>query len=1216
MIDQFDILVTENNDDVTVNVTNNLEEVVDIFVSEDGEEIELNITNNIVELNIIRGAVNLSLTTNNNSGAATYDNITGVFNIPNYTLAGLGGQAALNGLGFVKINGTTISYDNSTYLTTINGIAAGGELSGTYPNPTLVNSAVTGKLLSGVNITGGTIQASDSILTAFGKVQNQINGLIGGTIFQGLWNASTNSPSLASSVGSNGHYYIVSVAGSTNLNGITDWNVGDWAIFSGTSWQKVDNTDAVVSVNGFTGAVSLTTSNITEGTNLYYTNARARAAISLTTTGTSGAATYNSTTGVFNIPQYAPDLSGFVPYTGATANVNLGTHTLLAKDLVINHSSGSGVAASITKNGSGEALTVVKGSGSGNAASITGGITLLTTLNLTNALADSFIASAATWNAKQNAITLTTTGTSGAATLVGATLNIPQYADQFVGTVTSVGLTSSTSGVTIGSSPITTSGNITLAIATASGSQQGLLSSTDWTTFNNKQNALTNPITGSGTTNFLPKFTGASTLGNSAIQDNTSSIVYTFSSNPVLNITDGTRSSFFGTATTAGAYVNASQVGDAFIRANNGIVFSGANGTGGELRLDASGNLGLGVTPSAWFAESKVLQFDGGAVLEGRTNLTNYVSLSANSRINFSGNFIYLNSTSASRYQQFDGVHSWYNAPSGTAGNAISFTQAMTLGANGNLLLGTTSDNGARLQVQGSGTFSGSLNAGIFNQDTPVYFSTNNTANSPALSIFKNTSSSTEDVFRVNSFIGAVVTVAKITATGAATFSSSVTAGSFISNGQVSLYDYVNVQNNFPNFTQLSGIRGKAYYQTNYPSSILMGDPTASNNNIMTFNVSNGDVTGTEKMRITGDGNVGIGTTNPNQPLSIQANSSAASLGLYGRSSDNTSTVRFFQNNGTTRLMEIGISPSAAEFYYDANAPMIFSTNASERMRITAGGNVGINCGGLNAKLEVVATSGEAFRADVSGGAYRIIANQSGVLLNGNVGIGTTSPQANLDIQGSGAANLNLKNTTGGTDLKNVRLRNLGNVFYIEGINDAYSAITNQFTFDIQNGRLGIGTTSPSERLHVVGNIKVTSGGIDVDDATSIIRANNTRIAGTDRKIQVWNNVSAYIDVLTMAATGAATFSNSVTATAFFASSDIRLKDIIAHDGDMITYKWKDGRDDKIHYGYSAQNLQSINPNLVNKNDDGFLSVNYTETLVLKVRELEKEVQLLKAQIN
>lgn len=85
---------------------------------------------------------------------------------------------------------------------------------------------------------------------------------------------------------------------------------------------------AVDSVNGQTGIVVLDTDDISEGsTNLYYTNARARAAISLTTTGSSGAATYNNVTGVLNIPQYALG-AGFVPYTGATSDVNLGDHTI------------------------------------------------------------------------------------------------------------------------------------------------------------------------------------------------------------------------------------------------------------------------------------------------------------------------------------------------------------------------------------------------------------------------------------------------------------------------------------------------------------------------------------------------------------------------------------------------------------------------------------------------------------------------------------------------------------------------------------------------------------------------------------------------------------------------------------------------------------------------------------------------------------------------
>jgi hypothetical protein len=81
------------------------------------------------------------------------------------------------------------------------------------------------------------------MLSAFGKLQSQINGIAEGLQFQGSWNASTNTPTLTSSTGTQGHYYIVGVAGSTNLDGITDWEVGDWAIFSTTGvWQRLDQT--------------------------------------------------------------------------------------------------------------------------------------------------------------------------------------------------------------------------------------------------------------------------------------------------------------------------------------------------------------------------------------------------------------------------------------------------------------------------------------------------------------------------------------------------------------------------------------------------------------------------------------------------------------------------------------------------------------------------------------------------------------------------------------------------------------------------------------------------------------------------------------------------------------------------------------------------------------------------------------------------------------
>jgi hypothetical protein len=80
--------------------------------------------------------------------------------------------------------------------------------------------------------------------------------------YLGTWDASTNTPNLTSSVGQKGGYYIVSVGGSTQLNGINDWQPQDWAIFNGTEWEKIDNSELVTSVSGRTGDVTLTASDI------------------------------------------------------------------------------------------------------------------------------------------------------------------------------------------------------------------------------------------------------------------------------------------------------------------------------------------------------------------------------------------------------------------------------------------------------------------------------------------------------------------------------------------------------------------------------------------------------------------------------------------------------------------------------------------------------------------------------------------------------------------------------------------------------------------------------------------------------------------------------------------------------------------------------------------------------------------------------------------
>jgi hypothetical protein len=154
-----------------------------------------------------------------------------------------------------------------------------------------------------------------------------------------------------------------------------------------------------------------------------------------------------------------PALTGFVPYTGATADVNLGTHDLAAErgtftnngssdTLTVNHTSGSGYGIIVTKGGNNEALYVSKTSGSGNAMTVVGGRTSLVDLALSSV-----------------------TNTAGDfLTLSGGVVHKRTAAQ----TLTDIG----------------------------------------------GQAALTNPVTGTGTTNYLPKFTGASAIGNSQVFDN------------------------------------------------------------------------------------------------------------------------------------------------------------------------------------------------------------------------------------------------------------------------------------------------------------------------------------------------------------------------------------------------------------------------------------------------------------------------------------------------------------------------------------------------------------------------------------------------------------------------------------------------------------------------------------------------------------------------
>jgi hypothetical protein len=218
--------------------------------------------------------------------------------------------------------------------------------------------------------------------------------------------------------------------------------------------------------------------------------------------------------------------------------------------------------------------------------------------------------------------------------------------------------------------------------------------------------------------------------------------------------------------------------------------FAWQKGDGTEvLKLDSSGNLGLGVTPSAWYSAGGYASLQvGNASLFGRNSANSELYLSANAFDNSSGNPTYITTDFATRYAQNDGVHSWLTAPSGTAGNAITFTQAMTLNASGNLGLGTPTPDvfsrgysGKILGISSAGQSAIGLNAAT---GSAAYFDmgVNGTR---YLSFYTDTTSS--DISTIGAYALTLSTnsVARLTiaSTGAATFSSSVTATNITNNG-------------------------------------------------------------------------------------------------------------------------------------------------------------------------------------------------------------------------------------------------------------------------------------------------------------------------------------------------------------------------------------------------------------------------------------------------
>ena len=276
------------------------------------------------------------------------------------------------------------------------------------------------------------------------KTASSVINALGALVYQGTWDANANSPTLTSSVGTKGSYYVVSVAGTTTLNGISTWSVGDWAVFNGSVWQKVDGGTSESFINlTVTGTANIATGNVVNMTSSNVT----------ITGGTENAVTYTNVT----------ISSGNVTVTNdnvAYSNISTALRTQALTGYLYGNANTGNVTAATT-------IPV---------ASVTGAVP-----NTVNVLVSSPITGggALTGNVTVSIQQANATQSGYLSSTDWSTFNNKQPSGTYVTSVT-------------GTAPVVSSGGTTPAIsmAAATSSVNGYLTSTDWSTFNGKQAAL------------------------------------------------------------------------------------------------------------------------------------------------------------------------------------------------------------------------------------------------------------------------------------------------------------------------------------------------------------------------------------------------------------------------------------------------------------------------------------------------------------------------------------------------------------------------------------------------------------------------------------------------------------------------------------------------------------------------------------------------------
>jgi hypothetical protein len=610
---------------------------------------------------------------------------------------------------------------------------------------------------------------------------------------------------------------------------------------------------------------------------------------------------------------------------------------------------------------------------------------------------------------------------------------------------------------------------------------------------------------------------------------------------------------------------------------NTGIFFPAADtiafteGGVESMRIDSSGNVGIGVTPSAWGSGYKALQLSSSIIYNNNANDTfigaNYYYDGTNNK--------YINTDLATAYGQVDGAHIWYNAASGTAGNTVSFSERMRIDSAGNVGIGyDTPGTFSRFVVQDSGGGSGTITALSSTASNAIYIK--NTGTEARFSY--------NDAYPMTFGTGGSERM-RIDSAGLVGIGTS----SPVTKLQINDTSEVAIS------ISTSGTREGAFYSDGSLTVV-----NAYQGNPLIFSVASSGTSYSEKMRIDSSGNVGIGVT-PAAGSKLEIVSAADNkVRIKTTTGGNTAGIDIMGNNATVDSNNVILyqgGSSECYLYNRASSFIAFGTSNTEKMRITAAGSLKINstsAGGRFIGISDGATDGTDYgtiqvtKPTDHDGTYAYVVVQAGTQI---AGMGFADNVADTFTVGNGGdANLGSGGAKHG---------------YVGATIVSYISGTERMRID-SSGNFLVNTTT------------ATHGGIT---SKCILKSANDVLgvvtdSGNTQAVRFTNGTTAVGSInLTASATSYAT------------SSDYRLKDNVAPITDAlakvtqlkpVTYKWKvDGSDGQ---GFIAHELQEVVPECVTGEKDGeqMQGVDYgkiTPLLTAALQEALAKIESLEARL-